>query len=137
MENNNQTKEFLENEYSVGKKTMNQIASECGCSWDVVYKRLRNYNIPIRETNRNARGDGSKRTTTDIRSFQKKVLKKYGYKCAICGYNKFVNAHHIQSWAIYRDNSIKNGVALCPNHHAEADNGILDEAELRKYQIKD
>ena len=47
-----------------------------------------------------------------------KVRNTYDNKCVICGSDKFINAHHIES----RKNSalrfdIKNGVALCPKCH--------------------
>ena len=74
------------------------------------------------------------RSTTEYRRFQKKCLYKYGYKCAICGYDKFVNAHHIEPYAVNKNSSADNGIILCPNHHAEADYGIINELELRKYQ---
>ncbi|OGC45521.1 hypothetical protein A2V49_04825 [candidate division WWE3 bacterium RBG_19FT_COMBO_34_6] len=131
------TKEYLIREYLSGRKTINQISSEYGCSWDVVYKRLIKYGLPIRQTNISARGNGVKRTTTDFKRFQKMILKVYGYKCAICGYNKFVISHHIIGRATSHDDSLKNGIALCPNHHAEADNGTLTVNELKQFQINE
>lgn len=53
-------------------------------------------------------------------------------KCAICGYDKYIEIAHIKSVAEFDDsvtiaeiNSIDNLVALCPNHHWEYDNGLI------------
>lgn len=128
------TKDYLEKEYLTARKTINQIATEFGCSWEVIYKRIKKHNLPLRNRKMFYRGR-RRRTTTEHKRFQKKILGVYGYKCAICGYNKFVNAHHIEPWAKNENNSLENGILLCPNHHAEADYGIITPEELKKYQV--
>lgn len=54
-------------------------------------------------------------------------------KCAICGYDKHVEVAHIKAVSEFSDdvtikeiNSIDNLIGLCPNHHWEYDNGILE-----------
>lgn len=54
-------------------------------------------------------------------------------KCAVCGYDKHVEVAHIKGVSEFEDeakvreiNSIDNLIGLCPNHHWEYDNGILD-----------
>ena len=54
-------------------------------------------------------------------------------KCAICGYDKHVEIAHIKAVSDFEDsaiiaeiNSIDNLIALCPNHHWEYDNGIIN-----------
>lgn len=54
-------------------------------------------------------------------------------ECAVCGYNKTYEVAHIKSVASFSDeiliseiNDIENLVALCPNHHWEYDNDMLD-----------
>lgn len=58
-------------------------------------------------------------------------------KCIICGYDKYIEICHIKAVKdfsdtdkIYDINNINNLVALCPNHHKEFDNGLID---LTKY----
>lgn len=53
-------------------------------------------------------------------------------QCEICGYNKHIEIAHIKAVADFDDNTliseindISNLIALCPNHHWEYDNGIL------------
>ena len=53
--------------------------------------------------------------------------------CAICGYDKHVEVAHIKPVAEFDDsamvkeiNSIDNLIGLCPNHHWEYDNGLLN-----------
>lgn len=53
------------------------------------------------------------------------MLKKlYNYKCQICGCNcgekygeRIAEAHHINYFSKSKDNSSKNIIILCPNHH--------------------
>lgn len=63
-------------------------------------------------------------------------------KCKICGYDKYIEICHIKSVSDFSDdskiseiNNIKNLVGLCPNHHKEFDNNILDLTELKKINI--
>lgn len=53
--------------------------------------------------------------------------------CAVCGYDKTINICHIKAISSFpHDSTIAeindegNLIALCPNHHWELDNGILD-----------
>lgn len=53
--------------------------------------------------------------------------------CEICGYNKHVEVAHKKSVSSFDDsstilqiNDIANLIGLCPNHHWEFDNGILN-----------
>lgn len=53
--------------------------------------------------------------------------------CVVCGYNNHVEVAHIKSVSSFTDNTpvseindISNLIALCPNHHWEYDNNILD-----------
>lgn len=126
------SREYLIKNFSKKKKTVNQIAYEFNTSWDTVRKRIIRYKLGMRKKDTKGK---HKKTTTDYRSFQKLLLPVYGYKCAICGYNKFVNCCHIKRHADTGDNSLENGIVLCPNHHYEYDFGIISEEEIRKYQV--
>lgn len=126
------SKEFLETEYMTGNKTINQIAAELGCSWDTVRKQVIKNGFPMRWDSRSGRSK-IKRTSTMGRRFQKAVLKKFGYRCVICGYSRFVNCHHVDNFARSQNDSPENGICLCPNHHAEADYGIISPGKLREY----
>lgn len=53
--------------------------------------------------------------------------------CYVCGYDKHIEIAHIKSVSSFDDetkvsdiNNIDNLVALCPNHHWEFDNGLLN-----------
>lgn len=53
-------------------------------------------------------------------------------KCLICGYDTHVEVCHIKSVSSYDENAliseinnINNLVGLCPNHHWEYDNGLI------------
>lgn len=129
------TKEFLEQEYLTGRKTLNQIASEYGCSWDTVRKQVLRHGFPMRWDSRKGRAK-NKRSSADYRRFQKKVLSHFGYRCVICGYDRFVNCHHIIPYSKSEDNSLQNGICLCPNHHSEADYGLISIEELKSYVKK-
>lgn len=47
-------------------------------------------------------------------------------KCAVCGYDKHYEIAHIKAVADFDDDTLDNLIALCPNHHWEYDNGLLD-----------
>lgn len=53
--------------------------------------------------------------------------------CVVCGYSKYVEVAHVKSVSSFSGestldeiNSVSNLVALCPNHHWEFDNGVLE-----------
>lgn len=61
------------------------------------------------------------------------------YKCAVCGYDKHVEIAHIKAVSDFPEtstvaeiNDINNLIGLCPNHHWEYDNGLLDLKEYIK-----
>ena len=69
-----------------------------------------------------------------IRKDARKVFFEKNPKpvCCVCGYQHHVDVAHIKAVSEFDDdtliseiNSIKNLIALCPNHHWEFDNGIL------------
>lgn len=59
-------------------------------------------------------------------------------RCAVCSYDRHVEVAHVIAIAAFRGrdlvvniNTLSNLVALCPNHHWEHDNKMLDEDALR------
>lgn len=72
---------------------------------------------------------------TTIRKDACKVFEKSNkeYKCAICGYTNHVEIAHIKAVSDFTDdslltdiNNIENLIALCPNHHWEYDNKLIN-----------
>jgi predicted restriction endonuclease len=63
--------------------------------------------------------DFNLRDTEEYLLWQKEVFKRDGYKCQICGSNKKINAHHLDSFSRYPDLRyiIDNGITLCDEHH--------------------
>ena len=74
-----------------------------------------------------------------IREHSRKVAKQFieqnniKYACVLCGYNKFVDACHIidicdfsENTLVSEINSLSNLTILCPNHHKEFDNNLLE-----------
>ena len=53
------------------------------------------------------------------KKWREEVLKKYDYKCAICGSSYDIVTHHIQSRTARPDliNETDNGIALCRKCH--------------------
>ncbi len=80
--------------------------------------------------------------------FGKAVVHAYGYKCAFCGLKvtrsitqNIVDGAHIQPFARFYNNSIKNGISLCKNHHWAFDRGwffieYIKEDNKYKYKIR-
>jgi len=50
----------------------------------------------------------------------------HGHKCFVCGYDKIVEAHHILPLNDGGLTTIRNGILLCPNCHAEVHRELLD-----------
>ncbi|TGD78487.1 HNH endonuclease [Hymenobacter wooponensis] len=83
---------------------------------------------------------------TAVRSavFKREVLRVYDHTCAISGLKlvstgtsavaPLLNACHIVPWAVSHDDTISNGLALCPNLHRAFDRNLfwVDEA----YQVR-
>lgn len=74
-----------------------------------------------------------------VRKWAEKIYKENNpeCKCKVCGYDKHIEIAHIKAVSDFDDNTtiaeindINNLIGLCPNHHWEYDNGILD---INKY----
>lgn len=72
---------------------------------------------------------------SSIRKLAKEIYMEHNEhpKCEICGYDKHIEVAHIKAVSEFDDdatireiNSIDNLIGLCPNHHWEYDNGILE-----------
>lgn len=59
---------------------------------------------------------GSNHPQWNKNSYRNICFSVYPYKCLLCAWNKILDVHHVNS--IKKDNSKKNLVPLCPNHHA-------------------
>ncbi len=64
--------------------------------------------------------------------FRREVVKIYNETCCISGVRvsaiftiTMVDACHIRPFAVHFDNSLTNGIALCPNLHRAFDRGLL------------
>ena len=60
--------------------------------------------------------------------------KTYGRLCAFCGFEFFVENHHIIHKAKGGTDDIENLIPLCPNHHHMAHGGAYTEAQLYEFQ---
>ena len=108
-----------------------------GCGEEFIIKQPRrakkkycSQSCAARQSNINRRGikyDGSTHT------FRRKLLDAYGHQCMICGYDKFVDSHHIDPVFNGGKNDIMNGILLCPNHHREADRELISQKQLRNF----
>ena len=64
--------------------------------------------------------------------FKREVPKVYGYQCAVSGMRvsamaniSMIDACHITPFAESHDDTISNGIALCPNLHRAFDRGLI------------
>lgn len=65
-------------------------------------------------------------------AFKKEVPKLYGYRCCISGLKidatfsvSMIDACHVRPFAKSYDDTITNGIALCPNLHRAFDRGLI------------
>lgn len=81
----------------------------------------------------------------------KEIISLYNGKCAICGWratDKIITTpkgiqyaygneiHHITPVREGGESNYSNLILLCPNHHKQADLGILDRATLQSYLLQ-
>lgn len=55
------------------------------------------------------------KSNTEEWHYRKICFSKWKQKCAVCGFDKVVDVHHIDK--NHNNNSIENLIPLCPNHH--------------------
>lgn len=65
-------------------------------------------------------------------AFKRKIPEVYGYQCAITGLRvsstrgpSLIDACHIVPWADSFNDTVGNGIALCPNMHRAFDRGLI------------
>jgi putative restriction endonuclease len=65
-------------------------------------------------------------------AFKRKIPELYDHRCAITGLRvqnrrsiNLIDACHIVPWADSYDDTISNGIALCPNMHRAFDRGLI------------
>jgi hypothetical protein len=54
-----------------------------------------------------------------LTAWSKQIRATYGNKCAVCGSDRFIQAHHILPKERFPEYALEpdNGIALCPSHH--------------------
>jgi len=61
----------------------------------------------------------AERNSPMYKQWREFILKKDNYTCQLCGNRKFIEAHHIMSFALYEATryNIENGITLCKKCH--------------------
>jgi predicted restriction endonuclease len=90
-----------------------------------------------------------KKRMKNMRTTKREILKAYNISCVICGWKIEINnakgmylhqrgceIHHIQPISEGGKDVFENCILLCPNHHKEADLGLIKKEELYSYVIK-
>jgi putative restriction endonuclease len=74
--------------------------------------------------------------------FREKILRAYGYSCAVCGFNVRlghtlvgVEAAHIKWHQAGGPDTEENGIALCSLHHKLFDRGVITLPPERKMVV--
>jgi putative restriction endonuclease len=69
-------------------------------------------------------------------AFKRKIPQLYGYRCAVTGLRvenlrnaTLIDACHVVPWADSYNDTITNGIALCPNMHRAFDRGLISIAD--------
>mgnify|MGYP003381022275 FL=1 len=123
------------------------------CKADISYKTSNN----VKRCERCRRSREAKLSSTKISKrgysigmIKHKIITLYSGSCAICNwratdelltirgntyYSFGCEIHHIEPVSKGGDESLSNLILLCPNHHKQADLGIVSKKELKAYQI--
>ncbi|MBN2980133.1 HNH endonuclease [Cohnella algarum] len=61
------------------------------------------------------------RNSSEVRAWRKRVLRRDGHRCVLCGSTENLEAHHLASWAEFPELRIvdENGMTLCNDCHAD------------------
>ena len=108
----------LATEYGMPKTTLNRYFHQAG------YQILFNRRDTLRKSWYTKEKD--RKIYTCPNAWKRALIRRHGYECMICGYDKIVEAHHIVPKDDGGKMTIENGCILCPNHHAEAHAGLID-----------
>ena len=73
-------------------------------------------------------------TLLDRKDFSYEVIERDHFKCVVCGATQDLVAHHVIDRSLFDDGGyyIDNGVAICPEHHLQAERTRISCKELRK-----
>lgn len=95
------------------------IDKGCRCPKCYTIKRCKELGISINEW-----GKSSHRDRIKLERWSKKVRKRDGEKCTICGNTKGLNAHHLNgwNWDIKNRDNVNNGITLCEECHQKFHN---------------
>jgi len=107
----------LSKKYGIPKTTMGRYLREAG------YKIKMNGRNPYKWMTKDFNYIFSNNSTD---CWKQALVYYYGHKCFVCGYDKIVEAHHILPLNDGGLTTIKNGILLCPNCHAEVHRELLD-----------
>ena len=115
----------LSAEYGIPKTTLGRYLTNAG------YKIQMNGRNPykpyfVSKADRDIDYDFSPKNTIP---WKQALIFRYGHKCRICNYDKIVEAHHIIPISSGGLTSLRNGILLCPNCHAEVHANLLDLTE--------
>jgi predicted restriction endonuclease len=125
---------------------------ECSiCKKDITHKKSNNSSKCekcSRRLNQNSLNKIKERTKNMV-SVKREILLAYNVSCAICGWaikqqkingkylhQKGCEIHHIDSVSSGGKDVFENCILLCPNHHKEADLGLIEKDVLLSYVIK-
>lgn len=118
-----------------GERPKTKTCLTCGCTFNIKRRKKKKYCSQSCAAKSSNRGRvGIKYESDD--NFKKRLVRKYGTKCAVCGYNISVDAHHIEYHSKGGSDHLENGILLCPNHHREVHLKIITKEELFIYKKK-
>lgn len=80
---------------------------------------------------RSSRSGGRVNNTEGAFNYRQLCYENYEYKCCICGWqNASLDVHHIDGNR-YKNNKLENLCFMCPNHHREADQGLISKDKIK------
>lgn len=118
--------------FSIGEITLTDAALSSVFSYDNIGTRL----VILEQFGLILRSDKSikvfkywddlhDRNSARYREWRTSVFERDGFKCVKCGTRKDIQAHHINTWKLHKEQryDIENGVTLCRKCHLDVHGG--------------
>jgi hypothetical protein len=135
----NAGKESIKKHCPICGKVINKKSKACIKHTSIIFWSLQNGILDITKGQLKERRGAYQSWRSTISNIARNIYRNSDLpkECCVCGYDNNFDVCHIKAVSDFADdatigeiNNLSNLIALCPNHHWEYDNGLLDKITL-------